>query len=321
MTQSVKNMVHRWTSLGFFIFFSLSRFSVGMVVLSTGRMVAQHRPGSGAELLHSTLATQPAVTICARIMTYQFTHQDYPEPMQTLLGINSERLLGAYTMTEEKPAWKRYLTPYGSWQNGKINLVDDFRTQLNMEDNWRPGEWNSVCILLDTPNRTYQTWFNGRSVSHRNDYSGYHSGNLTEGNVRIMGRYKDNVYSESLFGAMTDINIWNQILSQTEVELWSRCELGAGGNLLDWSTAQWRVVRLEELEMERSAICGGLVRREELVLLSRARLTFHQITAYCSKLGGEMTRLRDAATVARLRPRLQLVASICGDSFYRSNRI
>ena len=59
--------------------------------------------------------------------------------------------------------------------------------------------------------------------------------------------------------------------------------------------------------------------REELVLLSRARLAFHQITAYCSKLGGEMTRLRDAATVARLRPRLQLVASICGDSFYRSS--
>ena len=55
---------------------------------------------------------------------------------------------------------------------------------------------------------------------------------------------------------MTDVNIWNRSLSQSKVEQWSRCELGAGGNLLDWNTAQWEAVGLQELGLEKQEVCG-----------------------------------------------------------------
>ena len=107
---------------------------------------------------------------------------------------------------------------------------------------------------------------------------------------------KNNELSEkknhySLFGAMTDTNIWNRSLSKTEVEQWSRCEMEAGGNLLDWTTAQWEAVGLQEVELGLTEVCRK-EKKNQMMVFHELR-DFDASLKYCSNIGGEMAVAKD----------------------------
>ena len=85
---------------------------LGIRVLSTGRDPATHQPHhSGATLLHSALADQDTLTICARFNTYQFTYEKYGDnPQQVLLQLGPRSFMLSFgVMTENRPAWKSYV--------------------------------------------------------------------------------------------------------------------------------------------------------------------------------------------------------------------
>ena len=96
----------------------------------------------------------------------------------------------------------------------------------------------------------------------------------------LMGKYFQSLdeWKYSVFGAMTDVNIWNRSLSQSEVEQWSRCELGVGGNLLDWNTAQWEAVGLQEEELDKEEVCRERG-QNHMLMIFQAKETFPIMTS------------------------------------------
>ena len=99
----------------------------------------------------------------------------------------------------------------------------------------------------------YHSVFNGRTVGRLENYAGDHF-NMTN-NLSLLGwRLTGPAYKWSAFGALTDLQIWDRLLGEEEVEQWSRCELGAAGNLLDWNTAQWEVVGLQQFQMGKDEV-------------------------------------------------------------------
>ena len=129
-----------------------------------------------------------------------------------------------------------------------------------------------------------------------------------------MGQPIDGTFHYSMFGAMTDVNIWNRSLSEAEVEKWSRCELGAGGNLLDWSTAQWEAVGLQEEEVKKEEICFKNSKKAFIVVQDKK--TFNNTINLCKALEGEMAVATDKQIMEEMIKAVKAVTNNCGIHFY-----
>ena len=287
-----------------------------MRVLSTLTDVRSHAPGSGAQLLNSALADQDTLTICARFSTYQFTHHEYGDaPSQTLLQLGDKILFASKAMTEENPKFKTIAGD--EWQNGNILLYGHFFSPTKVD--WRPVWWNEVCFVMSASRKLLEVWFNGKLVEKNENYCGCHKGEVT--NLRMMGLQKHfpgGKYHASLFGAMADINIWNRSLTRSEVEQWSRCEMGAGGNLLDWNTAQWQATEeLQELELELEQLCSRQRYKDKKHLLVIERKENMEDTKkICKATGGEVAVAGNSQAMQNMINTVKTLTDACGKSFY-----
>ena len=59
-----------------------------------------------------------------------------------------------------------------------------------------------------------------------------------------------------------------------------------GGNILDWSTAQWKAVGLAEVLEDKEELCWQ--RRESLLIVSVTKRNLDDTVTLCRKTGGEM---------------------------------
>ena len=285
-------------------------------VLTSGRELAEHKPDySGAELLHSSLAGQDTLTICARFKAFQFTYQGSSDrPYQALLTLGGESLFGSVSMTDEKPHYKSKAGDL--WRNGDVALYE-FGTLSTVD--WTPGVWNSACFGLSISRKLNQVWFNGKMIKSNNIISSLESFVSQGKPLSLMGDPEYGNYSYSFFGAMTDVNIWNRSLSLSEVEQWSRCELESGGNLLDWNTAQWEAVGLQEEETEKDEVCGRNKAKRRL-LVFKERRSFNRTVQHCKAMAGEMAVARDNKTLQEIieavKPLTEKGPNQCGYKFY-----
>ena len=132
----------------------------------------------------------------------------------------------------------------------------------------------------------------------------------------FMGLYSHgSPYSYSMFGAMTDVNIWKRSLTQSEVEQWSRCEVERGGDLVDWNTAEWEAVGLQERQVPREEVCD----RQELMkhlMVFTTKKSFPATRVHCLAMGGEIAVARDNQTMFDMIGTVQEYVKNCGHLFY-----
>ena len=213
-------------------------------------------------------------------------------------------------MSEEKPDIK-FLAE--NWQIGNVLAWNDWGDPVPLD--WRPGVWNSACFVMSKPQKLFKIIFNGQTIEPKNKlpYRGYNG----EGGLNIMGMpLADGKYKMSMFGAMTDVNIWNRSLSQSEVEQWSRCELTEGGNILDWRTAQWRAVGLQEREINRDQVCSSDSSFRKHLMVFKKKINFDETMKHCSNLGGGMAVAKDSETFEGMMKAAQTVENSCGSTFF-----
>ena len=90
----------------------------------------------------------------------------------------------------------------------------------------------------------------------------------------------------SMFGKMTDVNIWNYSMTVEEMKFWTNCSNDSGGgNVVNWETAEWTTWDLEEENIDKSEICQ--VKRPGLTIFPQRR-TFKDSQELCQRLGGRM---------------------------------
>ena len=56
-------------------------------------------------------------------------------------------------------------------------------------------------------------------------------------------------------GAMTDVNIWDRILSEQELSDWMFCRTETGGNVVTWQSAQLNITGLNTDLIDREETC------------------------------------------------------------------
>ena len=119
---------------------------------------------------------------------------------------------------------------------------------------WKIQEWNTVCFFINHKDRIYQMIVNGVIIGEKR--AEVLNIGKTEENLVFMGWWRFDKYIYSVFGEMTDINIWDRVLRRDEVRDWEECRIIGGGNKVDWSTASWVAVGLEEVVIEKEEVCN-----------------------------------------------------------------
>ena len=95
---------------------------------------------------------------------------------------------------------------------------------------WPMGLWNSVCLLAGSEQNYYELLVNSQSVFRTLHYQGQHRAANGE-NLLLMGRFKKGKFEHSMFGSLTDVNIWDSNLSLEEIKQWKSFSPTVRGNI------------------------------------------------------------------------------------------
>ena len=229
-----------------------------LTVLQTSDDLSKINPNTGAELLDSSLYGLEKVTICARFVTHQFNLD-----LVALLSLPRLYPLWSFSGT---------LDIVGHAHGGEFTI-------------WDLKVWNHICILLDSTADMLQTTMNGETVLKMEKYGSYgYTHSDIHNNLAVMGLKKEIGFASSSFGRMTDVNIWSHSLTEKETLAWTSCDVREGGDLLDWRTASWRAVGLQEVQVEREQICG----KKPVIWVSTIKRNFDETVQLTNILRGEM---------------------------------
>ena len=75
-------------------------------------------------------------------------------------------------------------------------------------------------------------------------------------NLKLMNGINYNNRSSPMHGSVTDVNIWNYILTTEEISNWTNCKKIRKGNIIDWNTAVLDIQLLETFEYDINNICN-----------------------------------------------------------------
>ena len=95
---------------------------------------------------------------------------------------------------------------------------------------------------------------------------------------------------------MTDVNIWDRILSEQELSDWMFCRTETGGNVVSWQSAQLNITGLDTDLMDREETCPGPQNITHVMMVFTRQLNFFDSVKFCQKLGGQMAVATDKET-------------------------
>lgn len=152
---------------------------------------------------------------------------------------------------------------------------------------WTPQTWNSVC--LTTKNSITRIYSNGQLVATVNkDLSGYDR----KKNILLLAISDQNDESQltcSIFGSITDVNIWNISLSQREVTGWSTFNLTLSKyKVFDWIDSKLLLqgTYVEDYDLEKIKNETILVSSSNSMYTLKSENSFQKGKYNCEGIGG-----------------------------------
>ena len=210
--------------------------------------------------------------------------------------------------------WDKVIT---GWQSGqatgfiRTNMLKTFPV-------WNLNVWNHVCISGEFKESQIVAVLNGEIVFEDKNYKA--KGEEKQSNIIFMGDYEgeDKGFKSSFFGEITDINTWDRALTITEMKGWTQCRLMIAGNLVDWDTAMWSSVGLEEIEIKKEDLCEKKKKSDSNIILAERRLNFNETIKFCERsLGGKMAVGKDKETLEKMRKVFRNAGKdTCGSHFF-----
>lgn len=102
---------------------------------------------------------------------------------------------------------------------------------------YKPNTWHSLCTTWDSGSGIVQLWFNGRPLTKKylSDQSA-----MTALPIIILGQEQDSHgggfdVKQSFVGSMTDVHMWDYVLSSCEIQKFSSELSFNPGNVLNWA--------------------------------------------------------------------------------------
>ena len=226
------------------------------------------------------------VTVCARFLTNRFTDEAY----HGVFGWGSKAIVSV---------WDPNL---GLIAGASLGGLHQFPV-------WDMMVWNHVCIMLDSVTENMRVVMNGKTTLEANleaDIS------ILDHNLTLMGYLTPSGYAFSLFGRMTDVNMWSRSMTDEDAVSWTRCRRMEGGDLVDWRTATWEARGLQEVQVEREEVCRV---KQERLLVSHVKRDFDGTLRLARMLGGKMAVTDSQQAAEEMVKLLEPVKEVCTDIY------
>jgi len=172
--------------------------------------------GTSDYVIHHGLQITNAFTICFRVRTTDKTGDDQAVVSYSLSGNYNEVLINKMS-------------------NIQILVNENvIRTGVSVND----GDWHQICTSWENKVGSWKTYKDGALQSSG---SGLKRGYVIKTNgILIVGQEQDSFggrfdASQSYIGELTDLNIWNRVLSASEISKLSKLCHGGRGNVKKWS--------------------------------------------------------------------------------------
>ena len=129
---------------------------------------------------------------------------------------------------------KSYIT---DWKHG---TAFGYYEKSNFYQSWEPGRWNSFCFTASSLLEQARVFLNGEEKLNFKNYESDHK--KSGENIRLLNNH---LGTNPTHGAVTEVNVWSRVLSDSEVSEWSNCGSVQGGKVVDWATAALNVSGLQ----------------------------------------------------------------------------
>ncbi|XP_030627356.1 serum amyloid P-component [Chanos chanos] len=178
-----------------------------------------------------------AVTACLRF----FSDLQRPHSLFSLSIPSSDN---AFLIFKRKEA-----NQYAVWANGGETVFKGLEYKLNA--------WNSVCATWDSLTGIAQLWINGNPSSRRKAKAGV----SINGTPKIILGQEQDKYgggfdaSQSFVGMLTDVHMWDSVLSPKDIWYYTEDFQVTPGNVLNWGSLEFSKhleVVIESLETSKN---------------------------------------------------------------------
>ncbi|XP_018545084.1 C-reactive protein [Lates calcarifer] len=121
---------------------------------------------------------------------------------------------------------------------------------------YKPYTWHSVCTTWDSASGLVQLWFDGQPSTRRFISSG---SNIGGSPIIILGQDQDTHgggfdSKQSFIGMMTDVHMWDYVLSPCEIHNYVDELNFSPGNVLNWRALDFQITERVLVE-EKQKIC------------------------------------------------------------------
>ena len=267
------------------------------------------------------LSSLTTFTMCGRFKIYQFRVQSNVTNGTYHIKYKSEMIQGIFPYFSTKSLIdynhnKDAQTYAKMGKDWKLKHVIDFFTIYGQDkyvpSRFKPNTWNTFCLKSNKTTSIYKFDENeiiferkssdddDKGKKERPAFSNLHT-------YFFMNTFHPrNPYKliGPMYGAFTDINVWNTILSSKEEEEWMNCRMQLGGNIIDWknSSQHVKVYGLQQYNDSTDNICQTQKANSRFV--GKERLDFFETLSFCEKFG-EMTEISSNKTAFEVKELLK----------------
>lgn len=131
--------------------------------------------------------------------------------------------------------------------------IQDIRVQYGGL-HYSPNQWHSICTTWDSDSGLVQLWFNGIPLTRKYTTESP----FTELPNIILGQEQDSygggfVAAESFVGMMTDVHMWNYVLSSCEIQKYMKELNFTPGNVLNWAALNFEITGRVLIEFKQTS--------------------------------------------------------------------
>ncbi|XP_026227757.1 C-reactive protein-like [Anabas testudineus] len=131
------------------------------------------------------------------------------------------------------------------WDDKNKELEPHIRDQT-VEYGWpdyKPNMWHSICTTWDSSTGLVQLWFDGQPSIRKYISSG---SNIRGRPIIILGQEQDSHgggfdINQCFVGMMSDVHMWNYILSPCEIQSYVDIQNFTPGNVLNWKALNFQI--------------------------------------------------------------------------------
>lgn len=176
--------------------------------------------------------------------SYALAHVSHPDLnaftvcLHMLLGDQDTHTVLSYPSSEHEN--EIAISISGDRNSGEVGLWigNEF---VNLPHAVKAHDWTNYCVTWSSQTGGADLWINGRVGEQRYLKSGY---SVSLSGVFILGRDQDGflgiLNSNAFVGKMTDVNVWDYILSTGDIRDQMSCDGNSTveGNVLSWGTTR-----------------------------------------------------------------------------------